>query len=226
MGQHGFARDLNFDLVERTEDSLSLQCAASDETLRHFPFEFWLSITYRLFGRRIKVTYDVLSRESMRTLHYSIGAHPGFRLPVADLGQYRVCFELAENLERVLLSHGLLSTRRETLGCHAKEIRLSPELFSIDRDAIILTSLNSTSVELLSLDDPRFRIDMTFEGFPYFGIWTKPDCHQFVCLEPWCGLADQEGEPVAFSDKRGILSLAPGELRAHSYHISFFPPSP
>jgi galactose mutarotase-like enzyme len=32
-------------------------------------------------------------------------------------------------------------------------------------------------------------ISVEFKGFPYLGIWTKPNA-PFLCIEPWCGLAD------------------------------------
>ena len=137
-----------------------------------------------------------------------------------------MCFEVAENLERVYLSNGLLTNNQESLGVNVTELKLSSDLFTKEKDAIIFQGLNSTSVELLLNGDPDYRIDMQFHGFPFFGIWTKPDCNRFICLEPWAGIADPEhSDTTDFPQKKGILSLTPGALGTHRYEISFFAPS-
>ena len=225
MKQHGFARDTLFAMIEATDSSLSFQCAASDGSLTSYPFEFWLSITYRLFRRRLSVTYDVLNREPAKPLYYSLGAHPAFQLPVQDLSQYAVCFELPENLTRVYLTDGLLSEREESLGLNTSRLPLSSDLFTKEKDAVIIDSLNSRSHELVIAHDHEYRIYHKYDGFPYLGIWTKPDCHRFICLEPWCGIADCDAPLREFSTKPGVMKLLPGDLATHKLEISFFPPS-
>ena len=34
-----------------------------------------------------------------------------------------------------------------------------------------------------------------FDGFPYLGLWTKGPGANFVCVEPWYGIASPTGEP-------------------------------
>ena len=44
-------------------------------------------------------------------------------------------------------------------------------------------------------------------NWPYFGIWTKKQTSQFVCLEPWFGIADSEHATGDFATKAGIIKL-------------------
>ena len=56
------------------------------------------------------------------------------------------------------------------------------------------------------------------EGFPYFGVWTKPNA-PFVCLEPWQGRCDVDGYTGELKDKDGIRKLEAGKAEEFSYII-------
>ena len=48
LSQHGFARDMDFKLIEALSDSCKLELTSSPETLEKFPFEFVFQINYLL----------------------------------------------------------------------------------------------------------------------------------------------------------------------------------
>ena len=56
---------------------------------------------------------------------------------------------------------------------------------------------------------PLFSIH--FDGFPYLGIWTKPNA-PFLCIEPWCGLADNVLHNGVIDEKEGINFLESNEV--------------
>ena len=58
MGQHGFARDMEFELVSQTKDEAWFSLKSNDETLAKYPFEFVLEIGYKLSGSEIKVDLE------------------------------------------------------------------------------------------------------------------------------------------------------------------------
>ncbi|HQU34796.1 MAG TPA: hypothetical protein PLB88_10800, partial [Thermoanaerobaculaceae bacterium] len=45
------------------------------------------------------------------------------------------------------------------------------------------------------------------------GVWSKPGA-PFVCLEPWCGIADPPDATGHLEDKEGIVRLPPGSTFA------------
>jgi galactose mutarotase-like enzyme len=64
---------------------------------------------------------------------------------------------------------------------------------------------------------------MSYEDFDYLGIWTKPQQDAtYVCLEPWCGLADRSDSDGVLERKTAIQSLEPGNKRYYVHRIAFF----
>ena len=60
-----------------------------------------------------------------------------------------------------------------------------------------------------------------FEGFPYLGIWETKGGN-FVCVEPWCGIADSENATGELEEKEGINTLQPTEAFVASFTIQAF----
>jgi galactose mutarotase-like enzyme len=63
------------------------------------------------------------------------------------------------------------------------------------------------------------KIDFTFKDFPYFGIWAAKDA-DFICLEPWCGIADVVDHNSALEDKEGIIELGADQTFIRSWNVS------
>jgi len=75
-------------------------------------------------------------------------------------------------------------------------------------------------VSLLSDRSPHgLRFD--FSGFPYLGIWAAKNA-DFVCIEPWCGIADQVSSNQQLEDKEGINSLTANDVFERSWMVKVF----
>src|SRR3984957_12805063 len=59
MTQHGFARDLRFDWLERGADSCKLALSDNAETRSHYPFTFRLTVTYTLSKTGLDFSIEV-----------------------------------------------------------------------------------------------------------------------------------------------------------------------
>ena len=59
MGQHGFARDMEFQILGKTSASVSLQLISNEETLKKYPYKFNLLVEYTLLENKILVSYKV-----------------------------------------------------------------------------------------------------------------------------------------------------------------------
>ena len=84
MGQHGFARDNEFDLIRQTDDEIWFSFKSNEATLAKYPFEFELQIGYKIVSKNetddVSVMWKVLNPAS-ETMYFSIGAHPAFLCP-------------------------------------------------------------------------------------------------------------------------------------------------
>ena len=220
MGQHGFARDHEFEINELYTDLVSFTLKGDTARFPQYPFPFIFNIIYQAIGNDLKITYSTFN-PGEHTLFFSVGAHPGFKLPVSDLSQYKLEFEMEENLLTHLLKDGLFSGETQVLAHETKELFLNKEIF--EKDALVFKGLQSNRLKLKHLHS-NYSISMEFDGFPYMGIWAKVPNEDFICLEPWHGLADQSNFKSDISEKEGIIHLAPGETHELSYIISFQAP--
>jgi galactose mutarotase-like enzyme len=210
LGRHGFARDMEFELASKTENSLSFLLKSTEETLKVFPFEFEFYIIYKIERKKCSVNY-VVKNTGITPMYFSVGGHPAFAVPIfaGDVyTDYVLAFNKVENAGRYpIVEGGLLKTVPAPFLLNTAIVPLHKDLFKFD--AIVLKHLNSTNVKLVSVKNGK-GILFDFTGFPYLGIWAAPNA-DFVCLEPWCGIADSEYTTQQLTTKEGIQALRPAE---------------
>ena len=81
MGQHGFARDMEFTLERTEQTKIWFVLASTEETLEKYPFTFRLYIGYELCEKEVKVLWKVENTDD-KPMYFSIGAHPAFCCPI------------------------------------------------------------------------------------------------------------------------------------------------
>ena len=204
LPQHGFARDKDFELIEKTETLLSYSLKYSEETLDVYPFKFELLIQYELDKYALTTRYIIKNLDN-KEIYFSIGAHPGFICPILpdeNYSDYYLEFEKEEIQSMALLDNGLRNGKFKPVLNNEKIIPLSYELFK--DDALIFKNLNSRIISLKSKRSGH-GFHFSIQGFPYVGIWSKPG--PFVCIEPWLGVADSIDSTGDFKNKEGIIKL-------------------
>lgn len=222
LGQHGFARDFKFTVIESDKEKVLLRLSFSEESLKLYPYKFELEVQYLLHDNNLEVKYLVRNVDS-RDIYFSIGAHPGFNCPinseeVTEFDDYYFEFDNKETAELILISKdGLIKREKETFFKDENKIAISKELFK--RDALIFNKLKSKKISLKNNKNSK-AITMDFSGFPYMGLWSKPEGAPFVCIEPWFGHADYEDFQGDFREKEGVLKLNKGEEFCCKYSIS------
>lgn len=217
LPQHGLARDREFELAAHDGASARFVLVDDDETRRGYPFSFRLSVTHRLAGAKLETSFEI-ANPGAEDLLFSVGGHPGFRcplLPEERFEDYGLVFEHAETAGRWPVIDGLIGAEAEPLLVAQRQLPLSRELFS--RGALIFEGLRSTAVRLESRRS-GVGIELSFPGFPYFGVWSKAS-GEFVCLEPWCGIADAVDASGRFEDKASIVRLASGSTWSRHFSV-------
>jgi galactose mutarotase-like enzyme len=218
--RHGFAREMEFELASQTETEILFTLKSSDVTLHLYPFEFSLSLRYTLKSHGLSCSYEV-HNPGERDLLFSVGGHPAFATPVSANIQYTdylLRFDQDDELVYNKITDNLLSDELVTIPLADKTLPLKHELFY--EDALVLKNLKSTKITLQNKVNTH-GLHFSFEGFPYFGIWAAKDAN-FVCLEPWSGLADSVNHNQQLSDKEGIVIITPGENWQRTWQIDIF----
>ena len=220
LSRHGFARDKLFVAEKISADSVTLSLQSDQETLSVYPFKFVFSLQYEIKNNELSCTYIVENIDD-KEMYFSAGGHPAFRVPLNEklpYNDYKLHFNIDDNLKRYVLHNGLTGDETETIHLEKKELQLSPSLFY--EDAIVLKHINSNKIRLYSEKDPH-GLSFNFEGFPYFGIWASKNA-PFVCLEPWCGIADNIHHDHQLVNKEGINKLDAGEKWRRKWAVELF----
>jgi galactose mutarotase-like enzyme len=217
LPQHGFARDCSFSILDEKNFSLSLSLKSSPETKINYPFDFELIICYKLIGNKLICTYEV-NNSGNENMFFSIGAHPGFALPIDEdnpFESYQIRFEKEENLNRFLLTDGLQNDEMEKVNIENSVLKLNYELF--EKDALVFKKMQSSWIQLEDKNEKKM-LKFHAENFPFYGIWTKKNA-PFICLEPWHGIADYQDSNQDIQEKEGIISLEPQHVFSCSFTI-------
>ncbi len=216
VGQHGFARDAEFTLLEQKETAIVFQLKSSEETKKLYPFDFILEIGYELSGRDVKVLWTVKNPEA-GTIWFSIGAHPAFN---CDMNTASLKFDTKEALTVTYLdtSTGCVGDRQETMETNQGILKLSESLF--DDDALILENRQTSDITLLDAAGKE-QVQVSFTS-PLVGIWSPAGKHApFVCIEPWYGRSDRNGFSKKLEDREYGNRLEAGEEFHADYTIRF-----
>ncbi|EAE1347593.1 aldose 1-epimerase family protein [Listeria monocytogenes] len=220
LGQHGFARDRDFQVIEQTENSVRFELDADEDSLAIYPYKFKLSIIYTIEKNTVAVSYEVENTDNKR-IYFSIGAHPAFHLPLTDgttFEDYYLDFGTEENLETLCLEGPYRSGEiKKIVDEPARYLPLSYDLFK--NDALIFEALKQKEMTIKSDKTPHF-VKVSFPEFPFVGVWTAKAGTPFLCIEPWYGIADGAGESVELRDKAGIEHLEPEAVFASEYEIT------
>ncbi len=221
MTNHGFARRLQFCAEAVGETAIRFTAAQNEDTLAVYPFDFSLTVEYRLEGKRLFGGICV-TNTGKELMPFTVGLHPGFNVPL-DKGSFEdwyIEFEQPCSPDRIMMSDTcFLTGKNEAFYLDGeKYLPLKHGLF--DNDAIFLAR-NSTEISLRSKKSDRY-VTVEADGFPYVGFWHKP-CSDapYVCIEPWCGLPAYDGEIDELSKKRDMFRIASGEKKELTYTIIF-----
>ena len=219
MARHGFARTSAFAIAEQGPGHVRFALRDSAATRRLYPFAFALDIGFRLDGWRLDIVASV-HNPGDRPLPFSFGYHPAFAWPLpggAQKAAHRLTFAQDEPapVRRVARDTGLLLPEAQPTPVEGRTLMLDAALFA--DDALIWTDLASRSLNYGAPGGAS--LDIGFPDMPMLGLWQVPGA-RYICIEPWQGHADPQGFAGPFSDKPGLVTLAPGAVRSHHLSIT------
>ena len=218
LPRHGFAREREFLVENTTDESVTFLLTHDEETLKIYPFAFEFRLKYELHENCLSVTYSVKNMDH-KTMYFSVGGHPAFAVPLSadtNYENYYLEFNKTENFQRWgLVEGGLIANNSTDFLLNTNRLALTKELFY--KDAIVFKNLQSDEVTLKS-DKTNRQLKFDFKGFPYLGIWAAKDAN-FVCIEPWFGIADSENHSQELTEKEGIIALAVNEIFETTWRV-------
>ncbi len=216
MNKHGFAKKSVFTVEDKKDDRVTFLLTDNEETLKQYPYRFEFRITYTLVGNKIEVKYDIKNTDGDE-MYFSVGAHEGYSC-VGGIENYDIILPKKQTLVNTVL------TGPNTLGYEQFTVLENNDVFPLEYkhfavDALVFQNVDFDNVILKNrLDGSALKI--TFKGFPYLLLWTKPDA-PYICIEPWCGISDRDGSNQNFKTKQGIEHILPNDTftRIHTIEV-------
>ena len=219
IGQHGFARDMEFTLESKATDEIWFVLIENEESLSKYPFKFMLRIGYVLDGSELSVNWEVTNTNDSE-MYFAIGAHPAFAVPTLAGHSFRLYDKSGDTVStlqnRIFGLGGCVTERFEEVFTPDGVINIDEELF--DNDALVIENNQVGRVDLL---DSRgaLLVSVKFDA-PLVGLWSPPHKNApFVCIEPWYGRCDCESFMGELQEREFEQKLGAGEVFEAEYTI-------
>lgn len=219
MTQHGFARDMEFELFSQSENEIWFVLRSNEETLSKYPYEFVLKLGYRLQKSSVEVLWQV-ENPGNEVLPFSIGGHPAFNCPIDENEKQTECFISFGDVDEVVSTRigelGLATDCMDVYTLSDGKLHITENLFQYD--ALVIENNQTHEVSLCRKDGTPY-LKVTME-VPLFGVWSPVGKQApFICIEPWYGRCDSEGFEGELIEREWSNQAAPGETWKASYTI-------
>jgi len=218
---HGFVRITELEMREKTADKITFGISSSEETKKVYPFDFDYNVTFTLKNDTFDVRFDVKNTSASEKMFFSVGAHPGFNLPINDgevFEDYSITFDGECKPNEVICDNCYITGEKRPFKLeNDRVLPLRHNLF--DNDAIIITDMASRKLTVGS-NKSKNCITVDFKDFEYLGIWHKPEvAAPYVCIEPWNGLPSLVKAEEILNEKPAILTLEAGKTYNAGYSV-------
>ncbi len=219
MGQHGFARDLEFQVKSEAANEIWFYLESDAQTLEKYPYAFLLELGYELQESTVIVKWKV-TNPADGELYFSIGGHPAFCCPLQkgeEQEDYRIWFDAKEQVITGVIENGLMTAGQVAYPLEDGCLRVTEHLF--DHDALVIEHGQVHKVALVKPDGTHY-LTVSFDA-PLFGVWSPPGKKApFVCIEPWYGRCDAVDFAGTWQQREWGQCLSAGQCFEASYQIS------
>ena len=216
LPRHGFARDMDFTLISRTQDKVTLALHDSEATLQVYPFRFNLAVTYRLEANKLHVIWHVENTDDQE-IHFQIGGHPAFNVPGGKLeGTIKLDNEDPMDALKSYAdgSHDMVEV---PLDADSGILEINSSFFR--NDSVKIHKSQTRRAMLMDTNgEPAVTVDYKTPVCAFWSPFGKEA--PFVCIEPWYGIGDPRGFKGEFKDKPLMNHLLPGASFMSKYTIT------
>lgn len=192
LKQHGFARNMAWDVEGMDDISVTLSLQDTDETYEAYPFEFLITFTYVLEEGKLLI-HQQYENHSDSIMPFYAGFHPYF------LGSHKeMTYEIPSKKYMNTSTFEFFNQEPQL-----EEMKIEPSKAFYE--------LNEQKVTFGQGD---IKVILTFSReFPIVVVWSEsPD--QYVCVEPWMA------GPNAFHTNEKVIELKPGSMEIATFTIA------
>lgn len=210
MNLHGFARKTSIPVTKQEDKKITFTLTADENTLKIYPFNFKLEITYSLCRNALTTAFTVKNNDD-KVMYFALGGHPGFNVPLGGDGSfedYYLEFDEEAVPEKLNMSPTCYyaGSMDKFTGIDGKVINLKHSLF--DNDAVFLHNIPKAVTLKNKVSDRTVRVE--YPDMQYLGMWHAPKTEApYVCIEPWYSIPADDGVIDDLETKRDMMTLDP-----------------
>lgn len=223
MTKHGFARDVEFTFIEATETTALYELTPTEYTKAMYPYNFSLKVLYEINGAELTHTYIVENRDE-NDMYYHIGGHTAFYCNYngdKNIENYYLEFE-----KEKCIGYRFDPANNTNMGETPIDVEM-PEKWWLNK--IDFAAKGSLSIEGFKSNrinvkhkNSEHGVEFTYENLPVLTLWTTTDSSEFICLEPWAGIADFTNGSIKVEEKRFIEKLKHAEKKEYVQKIRVY----
>ncbi len=163
MKQHGFARDIPWDINYRENNNdIIISLKSNDFTLQIFPFNFSIQLFVNFIKNGISLKSTIVNESNVK-MPFSYGIHPYFNV---------------KNINNINLS-GLSKISINQV--NSNKVTTKSQLENLPAGVDFISESNGKVV----MDDNNMKLILNSKlPYRYNVIWTDPP-RKMVCIEPW-----------------------------------------
>lgn len=221
MTKHGFARDLEFQIVEKSATKVVFQLEPNNYTKERYPYKFSLRIIYEIVKNQVIHRYLVKNND-LNKMYYEIGGHTAFNCNYnndLNIENYYLEFDNEEVKQYVIDSENNSFLSEKYSKVNVDKFYLSKEKFK--KDAFVFEGIKVSKVKLKHLNT-KHGVDFQYENLPILTLWTNLDSSEFICLEPWAGMTDFSNNSRKVEEKNYIETLNFNEEKEYIQKIKVY----
>lgn len=219
MNTHGLARYAEFTEYFKTESEIIIKMQSNEDTLKVYPFEFCFYVHYKLSGNNLTINYKVENLDN-KTIYFGLGCHPGFVLDsvecenISDTSGNYLEFEIKQSLTQIEMDDSNVFVKGEKKSLYGNVIELTKDKFA--KDAILFKGVKG-GIKIIRKNG--ITLHFKINNPPIFAVWSHKQFGNFVCVEPWFGLPDNNIPVREISQKALINSLEVGKEFNYNYTL-------
>ena len=217
MQPHGFVKDMYFEVAHLDKNKIILLKKFNDETLKLYPYQFELLITYLIEDNSLKMIFEVKNLGD-NELPFAIGVHPGFSydgLNALFEDEYKLRFT-PDKVDEVLFSPSFVvgeiisEINYKTFNEMSLDLSTKRTICLKDIDTLEIQSENKKLI---------FKNEMSYMAFWQKNPEYKPE---FMCIEAWEGIPDEDiKNSRELCDKLGNIVLEKNKTFKKTFEIIY-----
>ena len=207
---------------EKKKDSKVVQVLnSSEDTLKHYPFDFQLKVISQIKGLKVLQKYKVTNKGD-KTMYFALGGHPGFNAPFTkkrDRSDYQYVFSEKMEVRRNEIIDSLIQENKVDFLKKENRLTLSDE--RIPNGGMFLYDNTSRQIGI-AMKGRKPYVTVDLGDFPNTNLWSPPGM-PFACIEPMVSHHDLQETALAIEEKDYLIRLPAGQSRTYQYTITINP---